>query len=218
MADTSSIKLMLELARRDESPLRSEWMRTSIADETLTALFVRASTTGVTVDLSAFSTIDAMVVRNRAQESNEGVRLEYTYREFQQQFAPLRLGFVSGTPDFIYPNANDPADDFDFANSDYMVGARLTITGADNFGNNVTAVIQNIGLVANQRLEFNETVTTFSSDTQDSAGPLLTQEHPLNIPVGPGRMHVANMVHPGDNLVITALANEPTVDIWVLGT
>ena len=216
MADTSTISLMLELARQDESPLRSEWSRVAIADETLTGMFVQALTTGVTVDLSSFATIDALLVRNRSQAMGQDVRLEYGYKEFSQRFDSDTIGFSpGGSTDFI-SNVDPQTVLTDFSNSDYRVGARIQITNTDAAQPSNITVDSTPGGTSPQ-LDFNTNVG-FINDPSDARNPVLTQLHDISVPIPPTKMHIANNVHPADNLLITSLSGTPKVDLWVLGT
>lgn len=215
MADTSTIGLMLQLARQDASPLRSTWTRTVVADETLNALFLRASTTGVTADLSAFDSIDAVILRNRSQNATETVRIEYQYSEFTQTFAPNDLRFAAaGANDSFFPAA---VGVFDFASSDYRTGATIEITGASAAANNGVFLIEAISNTGTTTV-LCPTDSGFQTVTPDDQGPVIEQRHAIASQLPSGALHVANRVYPGADIVLTAADGEPKIDLWVLGS
>lgn len=208
MADAATLKLQIEVSKTGEAPRAQSWSQTFAPDEGLGGLFVQATTTGTTVSLAAFSSVDAIVIRNRSSTAAEAVTATYVHTKESVVFAASAIEYVIGANVYEITDTGST-----FVTNGFVGASDVRITGSSDSGNNTTFAVMAVRADALE-LAFGETPNLVT----DTGTPTLRCDVTNYAGVPAGGMHLTESVYPGGNLVLTSDEGTPTCDVWVLGS
>ncbi len=160
-------------------------------------------TTSETLDLSGFTTILYLVIKN--QDSTNFIEFKHRYTKASTAFAANKLGFTATAPCTITDDDSTFVSGLRFKKGDYAV-----VSSATEAANNGTFLVQ---AAAAGTLTLEETAA-LTLDADDAGTPTIKSVTELEGKVLPGGIVVFNDVRPDDDLIL--LANTASCDCEIL--
>lgn len=173
------------------------------------ALSVLPPTTGLTIDLSAFTTILGMVLVNRSATAAEVVDAQWWHQKWT----------ANGNVDITQVATGDTVADNGASFSSFVTlgavaGDYVRISDAVAAANNAAWLIQTVAadtltLVAQ---------STLTAAVADAVTLSCERRNTQGIPASDGLLVITDNVVPGADLILTSESGAPAVDVLIFGT
>ncbi len=167
---------------------------------------IPVGTTAETLDLSAFTTITAMVLYNKSATAAEVVDATWFHQKGSR--AAGNLAAVDGNPDTFTSAAND------FLTSGASTGGWVRVASAEDTANDGTYLIQ---LAAAGTITLYSTAALTANLDDDTAVLYFERKNIQGIPAG-GLLVVTDNVVPAGDLVLLSESGTPELEILVIGS
>lgn len=168
-------------------------------------------TTGVTLDLGTFTTVDKLLIRNL--DADNYVVYRARHLRGSKTFATTKISFVDSNPDTI----TDADSTFLTAfGPDGILGADfITVSGATDSGNNTSFTLQ----TATAGTLTLTTAATLTARANDAGTPTIVATARMTGKVNPDNdLVVLSSVYPTNDLVLTADTASCEVEVIAVGT